>query len=571
MISDRFTLHGFDNDRLNLLFLLGVALLLLGAGLGLRDPWPADEPRFALIAKQMVDTGQWLFPFRGGEIYPDKPPMFMWGIAAIYWLTHSMRIAFLIPSLVAGLGCITLVYDMSRRLWGNSVAFRAGLLLLFTVQFTVQGKQAQIDELVTFFVTLGCYGFLRFLLTSGGWRWYYLGWFAAGLGIITKGVGILALFILIPAIYTHFQKIKAATKSDWLKAFSGPFIMLMACGLWLIPMLVAVKMHADPIYTAYRDNILFHQTVTRYANSWQHIKPFWYYLLNVIPPFWLPWSLLLPWIVLQCKNEIRNRNIPVIILVTYLILIIVFFSISPGKRGVYMTPATIPFAMLSALFLPNIINRKIPIRLMKGLSWLVPIVFIATGIVLLIKPNLNSHLAEISSPVPLALSLGISGILVNLILRKQRITALLSVLTLFWLHYGLWAYPLINDLRTPQGIMLKAESITQPNQEILLTNMREQFLLFANRDIYHFSYHQDKSSQVNAASVWIKSQPNRWVLGPKSNLKKCFDINKGILLGNRHNESWYLFSTDSVIDKPDCLHSSDIKIYHYTPKINSIK
>ena len=37
------------------------ALLILATGLGLRDPWPADEPRFALVAKQMVESGDWLF------------------------------------------------------------------------------------------------------------------------------------------------------------------------------------------------------------------------------------------------------------------------------------------------------------------------------------------------------------------------------------------------------------------------------------------------------------------------------------------------------------------------------
>jgi 4-amino-4-deoxy-L-arabinose transferase-like glycosyltransferase len=80
------------------------------------------------------------------------------------------------------------VWDLGRRLW-NRVGFMAGLLLLFTVQFTLQAKTAQIDALVTFFITLGVYGFVRFLLCGGGWRWYWLGWFAAGLGIITKGWG----------------------------------------------------------------------------------------------------------------------------------------------------------------------------------------------------------------------------------------------------------------------------------------------------------------------------------------------------------------------------------------------
>ena len=42
-----------------------VAVLVIGAGLGLRDPWPADEPRFALVAKQMIESDNWLFPHRG--------------------------------------------------------------------------------------------------------------------------------------------------------------------------------------------------------------------------------------------------------------------------------------------------------------------------------------------------------------------------------------------------------------------------------------------------------------------------------------------------------------------------
>jgi 4-amino-4-deoxy-L-arabinose transferase-like glycosyltransferase len=65
--------------RLSDLLWLGLAVLvLIGTGLGMRDPWPADEPRFALIARDMVATGQWLFPRVGGDLYPDKPPIFFW-------------------------------------------------------------------------------------------------------------------------------------------------------------------------------------------------------------------------------------------------------------------------------------------------------------------------------------------------------------------------------------------------------------------------------------------------------------------------------------------------------------
>src|SRR5262245_1776542 len=96
-------LAGPEAIQRDLLYLLGLGLLLSAPGIGLRDPWPADEPRFALVARDMVDTGRWLVPTVGGENYADKPPLFFWMIAACYELLGSLRIAFLIPSLLSGL------------------------------------------------------------------------------------------------------------------------------------------------------------------------------------------------------------------------------------------------------------------------------------------------------------------------------------------------------------------------------------------------------------------------------------------------------------------------------------
>src|SRR6188474_3802654 len=94
--------------RLDYLWLLGLGLLLIATGIGLRDPWPADEPRFALVARDMVATGDWLLPRVGGQPYADKPPLFFWLIALGLTLTHSLRLAFLLPSFLAGFGCVAL-------------------------------------------------------------------------------------------------------------------------------------------------------------------------------------------------------------------------------------------------------------------------------------------------------------------------------------------------------------------------------------------------------------------------------------------------------------------------------
>lgn len=566
MPNDQFTLSGPDTDRQSLFLLLLFALVVLGAGLGMRDPWPADEPRFALVAKQMVDSGQWLFPFRGGELYPDKPPVFMWVIALFYRLTGSLRVSFLLPSLLSGVGIIALVHDLARRLWDRQTAFRAGLLLLFTVQFTVQAKTAQIDALVTFFITLGLYGFLRFLLCDGGWRWYYLGWFAAGLGIITKGVGILAALVLVPAIWTHWDGIRKAGRAAWFKALAGPLFMLLAIGLWLAPMLIAVHLSHDPSLIAYRNNILFRQTMTRYADSWHHHQPFWYYLVNVIPVFWMPLSLLLPWLAWRGRDAFRAKDRAVILLGGFLVLVLLFFSLSSGKRSVYITPATPALALLAALWVPDLLARRWPPRLLRGLGWLLSLIFLGLALSLMASPKLSAKAVDLGAhPWLLFLSMGASIALVCLALRRAPLSSVFASLAVIWLHYSLWGYPLLDEVRSAKKLMSQVTARVPERAPLLIVSFREQFLLQAGRPVEHFSYAMKDKEQVAAAAGWLRQSGNRWVLGRAEIMGSRFDNAKGLSLGARHDGTWTLYRAEAL-SPVDLGGPAAAPPFHYQPR-----
>jgi 4-amino-4-deoxy-L-arabinose transferase-like glycosyltransferase len=239
-------------DARDLLWLALALLVIIGTGIGIRDPWPADEPRFALVAKQMVESGNWLFPHRGIELYSDKPPMLMWLQAAFFELVRDWRVAFLLPSLLASLGSLWCVVDLGRRLWTRKVGLYAGWALLFALQFTYQAKKAQIDPLVTFWITLANYGLLRHFLSTRhdpepDWKMWMLGWFAAGLGTITKGVGVLALAMLVPAMYASvsgWRNVRVPLRAA--PALLGPLAFVAAASLWLVPMLAAALSQHDP-------------------------------------------------------------------------------------------------------------------------------------------------------------------------------------------------------------------------------------------------------------------------------------------------------------------------------------
>lgn len=564
MTPDEALLEGPRDDRRALLLLLLLATVLFGAGIGLRDPWPADEPRFALVARQMVESGQWLFPVRGGELYPDKPPLFMWAIALFLKLTGSLRVAFLLPSLLAGLGTLALVFDLARRLHDRATAWRAGLLLLLTVQFTLQARTAQIDALVTLWITVGVYAFVRFLLLGGGWRWYYLGWFAAGLGVITKGVGILALFALVPALYTHRVELRRAPLSAWLKGLAGPLALFAAISLWGVPMLVAVAQSGDPALLAYRNNILFKQTVTRYGAAWHHVEPWWDYLVKVIPPFWLPLSLLLPWLVPAWVREVRagDRRIPV--LLGYLLLVLVFFSASPGKRGVYITPATPALALLAAPLLPALLRRTWPRRLYTGLAAFVAAVGLLAALAALLVPEVGQKLAEqeIANPWPAALVLGVAATAFVLHFRRFPLAAVASVLSIVWLVVGFGVNPLLNASRTPRSVVEAAEARVPPGDALALVAYREQFLLFARRPTHHFPYLMPPEMQGAAAARWQAGADGRWVLGPDKALAGSFDLSTAKDLGRRHGRQWLLVPPGAA--RPDAA-APDGPVSLYTP------
>ncbi|NJO13277.1 MAG: hypothetical protein HC872_07240 [Gammaproteobacteria bacterium] len=130
--------------RLDCTLLIGLGLVLIASGIGLRDPWPADEPRFALIARDMVTTGDWLVPRIGGDLYADKPPLYFWLTALLLEVTQSLRLAFLAPSLLSALGCTLLIYDLTRRLWNRETGLLAGLALLF-IDSIRRGRRAKAN------------------------------------------------------------------------------------------------------------------------------------------------------------------------------------------------------------------------------------------------------------------------------------------------------------------------------------------------------------------------------------------------------------------------------------------
>ena len=519
----------FNPVARELAILISLALLMFAAGLGLRDPWPADEPRFALIVRDMVETGRWLFPAIGGDYYPDKPPLYFWIMAIFYALTGSLRVAFLLPSLLAALAVVVLVYDIARRLWNREAAFGAALLLLFTVAFAWQARAAQIDMTVTAFMTLALYALMRHLLEKSSWLWYAIAGFAAGLGVITKGVGFLPLLALIPygVMRSRGWPLPSVGKGGWRWSLA-PIAMFAAIALWLVPMLIAVAMSGDPALAAYRDEILLQQTVTRYAEPWHHREPFYFYVVNVIPFLWLPLSMLLVWLVPSWRRAWSERDAKVWLPLAWAMIVVIFFSLSPGKRGVYVVPAIPAVAIAAAPYLQGLWSKRGPQLAGLTLTILIGIVTAAAYIYATRwAPDRAAQILADAGPIPLQilLALAVIAALAAIICGvRAGLVALAYTLGSIWLFMGWIVAPALNGTRSGSDFVAAALAHAPRGHELGMVAYKEQFLLYLDRPMLTFGYRRwrEGSQESYDAARWINEKPNRALLLDEQQQARCF-------------------------------------------------
>ena len=547
-------------ERTGFLLLVLLAALSLAAGLGLREPSPPDEPRFVLAAREMVESGQWLFPHRGREFYAEKPPVFMWLQAATYQVVGHWKVAFLLPSLLAALLTLWLTYDLSARLWNRRVARYAVLGLFVCLQFGLQAKRGQIDMVLVAMTTLSLYGLLRHLLQGPNWPWAWLGCFAAGLGTVTKGVGFLPLLVLLPWALVRWRYRDGGHVATTDVAPSGytsaaRWLLAVLCfvagaGVWVGPMLVAVFQSQDPAFQAYASEILFKQTGKRYAGAWHHVQPFWYFG-QVMLTLWLPGILLLPWLLPAWWRRLRRGDRRLWLLLGWSVLVLLFFSASPGKREVYIFPMLPALCIAAAPLLPGLMRRACVRWTLFGYVAVLALAPCLLAVSALsgfggwahrLAAQRGIDESTLQTFLYWLLAFGLCALAVLAWSRARRIGAALVVTTaLLWMVYGVGLAPTLDDDSSARGLMQRVGQRIGPDAQLGMVAWREQNLLQSDRPVVDFGFKRSWAEQWAEAGPWLAADPSRrWVFVLGKALSPCVDADQLVEAGQSNRNRWLL-------------------------------
>ncbi|GAA4413540.1 hypothetical protein GCM10023187_41930 [Nibrella viscosa] len=136
---------------------LAVALLIpvLFFNLGFLPLDPdSDEPRRALVALEMILSGDYLTPTLNGELYLNKPPLYNWLIAASFNLFGSYSaFALRFPMAVSLLLYALTVYAFVRWYATRPMAFAAALMLITNTRVLLYDSMLGLIDITFSWVT----------------------------------------------------------------------------------------------------------------------------------------------------------------------------------------------------------------------------------------------------------------------------------------------------------------------------------------------------------------------------------------------------------------------------------
>lgn len=328
-----------------IIFVVCAALFFLG--LGKRGLWSPDETRYAVVAKEIVDSGDWVTLRRNGEIYAQKPPAFFWLIAIFSILLGKFsEFSIRLPSALAATGGAVITFLLAKKLFNEKIALFSSLILIASPAYLGAAQWVILDPLLTFFAISAIY-----LLYSGLNRQdirliTYLSAFASmALGTLTKGPVGFILPLLVIILYASFIK---NIRSLFTREFAfGLIIFILIVFAWLVPACVRGG-------EAYTKELLLNQIFGRFVKAFDHKEPFYFYFVR-FPLEFLPWTVFMPAAVMfLIKNKMGENTIKLIFI--WFISIFLFFTLSKSKNDLYILPLYPAAAMALAYYWENKMN-----------------------------------------------------------------------------------------------------------------------------------------------------------------------------------------------------------------------
>ena len=346
-----------------------------------------DEPRYAQVAREMFERGDWITPTLGGFDWFEKPALLYWLEIVSYKIFGVTEFAARFGSALFGLGTILSLWILGRSV--SSFNFQLpnedssktknqnpktdfanwlALIAASSIGLISFSRGASFDIILTFPMTVSFVSYFIFDLTNrnepGKTKKKYiflaLFYFFIGVSLIAKGlIGIV--FPLAIVSFYHVLKLEILPGKTFLISLTwGTILSLIVASAWYLPMYQVNGWK-------FIDEFFIQHHFQRYSsNKYQHPQPFWFFWV-VLPLMTVPW---LPFFFASIYKNIKEKFVfknsalstqhsaLTAFAVSWLLVPLVFFSLSGSKLPGYILPALPAALILTAQFVYNFVQKS---------------------------------------------------------------------------------------------------------------------------------------------------------------------------------------------------------------------
>jgi 4-amino-4-deoxy-L-arabinose transferase-like glycosyltransferase len=333
-------------------------------GLGAFGLVGADEPRYAQVAREMLDRHDWITPTLGQQPWLEKPVLLYWEEMVAFHIFGVSDWAARLPSAFSASLMIVAIYLFLRR-------FRPGSELDGALMTAASAAVLGFARAAATDMPLAA-NFSIALLAWYAWhesqerRWLVAGYAFLGLATLAKGpvaAGLFALILLAFAAVQPRTKWRLLAQTLWLPGIA----VYLAVTL---PWFVAVQLRNPEFFRIF---ILEHNLARFGTNLYHHREPFWYFLPVAFIGL-LPWAVFAIASVTEVIRGWRAEGRRIfegvgqdgedrfdVFLLLWLTIPIVFFSFSQSKLPGYILPALPAGTLLVASYVRRRVSSGHPV------------------------------------------------------------------------------------------------------------------------------------------------------------------------------------------------------------------
>ncbi|HTZ95629.1 MAG TPA: glycosyltransferase family 39 protein [Terriglobales bacterium] len=364
-------------DRLNFLrsdfiILLFAATIFLGCIISppsLMDDVDAVE---AQIARNMLQSGDWVIAHLDGVPYLEKSPMVYWVMAVSYRIFGVHDWAARLPLALGAILLAWVTYRYSRWAFGGRAGFYSGLVVATCIGLFLFTRIQIPDVLLTLCVCLSFWSFQRAIEPAEPHPrfWTIVLSVTIAIGLLLKG--LIAVVFPLGGIFLYLlvtQQLSSRALWKKLHVFTGTLILLAIAAPWHVlatlrmPPYFVFTMHSGPgeyhgfFWFYFMNEHVLRFLNMRYPRDYDTVPRLYFWLFHLL---WLfPWSVYFPAIAKLSFKPLDRAGRTGLLALCWTGFILIFFTFSTTQEY-YSMPCYPALALLlgSALVADGIWIRR---------------------------------------------------------------------------------------------------------------------------------------------------------------------------------------------------------------------